>query len=157
MRYVACGYRVTHPASSRTIQAQGARGTGTGQAGFAWLQAVNAREQAIAKETWLRDQALDLVADNLRAFDKVLAGLHSERFGNLRQVFGFVDCNGRESSKRNPQSITMARGKVARKPILAPTVAIDCGARSLQCAPSVSSQSWAQGGESGFAIVKARS
>jgi hypothetical protein len=59
------------------------------------------------------------VADNLALFDKALEGIHSERFGNLRQVLGLQDKLGRErgASKVNPAMIGKPSGKVRRKPV----------------------------------------
>ncbi len=66
-------------------------------------------------------------------------------------MFGMVDKLGRvRSRKADASMITRARGKVARKARLAPTVKVQVGSRSLACAPSVSVQAWAQGGAAGL-------
>jgi hypothetical protein len=157
VQYVPCGYRVTHPASVRSIVGQGVSGSGQAQAGFNWLRACDAREQAIARATMLRGQALDLVASNLAAFDRCMAGLHSDKWGNLRQLFGMVDKRDRvRSRKADASMITRARGKVSRKPKLAQAVLVQVGSRSLACVPCVASQPWASAGELGFHVVKPR-
>jgi len=95
-----------------------------------------------------------LHAGNLAEFDKVLTGLHSAKFGDLRQVFGLAYRIGKgkragqvvtvNASKRDGATIGQPRGKVARRVALAPVVAVEVAGRPLPCAVAVSPvQPWA--------------
>lgn len=97
---------------------------------------------AVAWAQWHRARGNAALAANLAEFDTLMAGLHSDKWGNLRRAMGFVDAKGRESSKLNPAGIRAARGKLPRRSPLAPSVVVEvkdarrrAGVRKLACAP----------------------
>jgi hypothetical protein len=97
--------------------------------------------QSVQEAQWFKARAARAVRDNALAFGRVMDGLHTSKFGNLRQLSGQVDALGRErnGSKINPAGIRAARGKVARARQLAPVVTVRVqtrrGLRNLSCAP----------------------
>jgi len=118
---------------------------------------MDTRAHCLAMAKHYKRVADRAIADNLRAFDRVLDGIHSKRFGDLRHVLGLVDRKGRErgASKINPAMIGRARGKLASKRSLAATLALPVGRakRALPCA-IVSGGAVTMDGPQGFALVR---
>ena len=109
---------------------------GAGVIAFRRLLDIRARAVALAKH--YKAVAARAMVENLAMFDKVLVGIHSERLGDLRRVFGLVDKRGRvgAASKVNPAMLRRGRGKVASRVKLAHTIPLPVGRanRALPCA-----------------------
>lgn len=165
-RGMARAYAIDAGQAARDLQAFGSMG------GWRDAFATDGQRARLARRAVVRDllRALDgaqvwrgraarLVAANLAAFGQVLAGIHSDKFGDLRRVFGLVDKRGRgRSSRADATGIRRASGKLARGIRLAPTVSVTLeSGKSLDCAPSVGVvHPSAMGGAAGFAIVNPR-
>jgi hypothetical protein len=78
---------------------------------------MDARAYALTMAKHYKRVADHARASNLALFDTLLNGLYSDKYGDLRRLFGFVDKQGRErnSSKVNPAMIAKPSGKVPRK------------------------------------------
>jgi hypothetical protein len=116
----------------------------------------------VERAVYWKQRAAALVRDNLASFDRVLAGVHSERFGDLQRLFGHVDKRGRARSRSaagvNPAFIGRARGKLARRTALARAVAVKVNLRgaerNLAGAPAVGGiNPRGQDGAAGFVVV----
>jgi hypothetical protein len=99
---------------------------------------MDARAHCLTMAKHYKAIAQQAIADNVKAFDRVLDGLHSDRFGDLSQLFGITDRLGRRrgAGKVHASMIGKPKGKVSRKPMQAPTVALTVGkaSRKLPCA-----------------------
>jgi hypothetical protein len=82
---------------------------------------------ALAKH--YKAMARQALADTLAAFDRVCDKLHSDKWGDLRQVLGMMDKRGRGrgAGKVNSAMIRKASGKLARAVNLCATVALPVG------------------------------
>ena len=154
---VRAGLGTVKPAPGRRVICpdQGWRGTGPGQS-FAWEQAARRVESARDVLRFHLGRVRSIRAGALASFDQVLAGIHSDAWGNLRHLLGHVDKLGREhdAGKLNPANIGASKGKLPRRSAL-PGVRVEIRGRRRVGAEAVGPvQSWTMGGPWGW-IVRA--
>ena len=138
----------------------GVRGAGvSGSAGglVAVRRLIDARGYCVAMARHYKGVAARAAADNLRAFERVLQGLASDRFGDLSALVGLQDKQGRKrgACKVDASMIGRARGKLSRKPALPSTVPLAVGRSSgaLPCAAVVSG-AVTMDGPCGFILIR---
>ena len=121
------------------VYGAGVSGSASGLVAVRRLMDKRAHYLALAKH--YKRVALKAERDSLAQFDGMLDALFSDKFGNLRRVFGMVDKLGRDrgASRLNAGFIRQPSGKVAKvAKVASVSLPIGRAGRARPCAPLAS-------------------